>query len=100
MQRGFLFRIDCSWRKRLDEPATMCTLQLEAATADEVQLLEKAGFTYHSLGLKRASGNPLLRANGVWRNRAARAENATSGQTHRRAHWPRQAGAPARRENG
>lgn len=33
-----------------------------AATADEVQLLEKAGFTYHSLGLKRASGNPFHNA--------------------------------------
>ena len=33
-----------------------------AATADEVRLLEKAGFTYHSLGLKRASGNPFHNA--------------------------------------
>ena len=33
-----------------------------AATAEEVQLLKKAGFTYHSLGLKRASGNPFHNA--------------------------------------
>lgn len=33
-----------------------------AATADEVQLLEKAGLTFHSLGLKRASGNPFHNA--------------------------------------
>jgi glycosyltransferase involved in cell wall biosynthesis len=30
-----------------------------AATADEIQLLKIAGFSYHSLGLKRASGNPF-----------------------------------------
>jgi glycosyltransferase involved in cell wall biosynthesis len=66
-----LFVVNAAWffishRLPLAEAARRAGYEVHiatgAATSDEVQLLENAGFTYHSLGLKRASGNPFHNA--------------------------------------
>jgi len=66
-----LFVVNAAWffishRLPLAEAARRAGYEVHiatgAATADEVRSLEIAGFNYHSLGLKRASGNPFHNA--------------------------------------